>query len=94
MSGQLRPFGQVMTFWTLASLYVASGEHSRSLFARGQSSQRKHFCGALLTQVLVPGARGSVVSKQHPVLTEVRLWQGEVAKTLADREQIPSGGLP
>lgn len=60
MSWQLCPFGQVMTFWTLAPLYVPSGEHSHSLFARGQSHQGEHVYGSL-TQVLVPGAGGSVV---------------------------------
>lgn len=43
VSWQLGLFRQVMTFWTLVSLYVKSGEHSPSLFVEGQSSQAEYF---------------------------------------------------
>lgn len=43
VSWQLSLFRQVMTFWTLVSLYVKSGEHLPSLFVEGQSSQAEYF---------------------------------------------------
>ena len=88
--GSWGPFGQVTTFWTLVSLYVKSGEHSLSLFARGRSSQGGQLYRAL-TPVLVPGAAASVGNKQHPVLIEVRLWQGETENTQGNRTSIPGG---
>lgn len=90
MSWQLGPFGQVTTFWTLVSLYVKSREHSLSLFARGRSNQGGHLYRAL-TPVLVPGAAASVGNQQHPVLIEVRLWQGETENTQGNRASIPGG---